>query len=46
MYPRHMLPILLETLQDTPRFQRGIVLYAGREVVSFGSELWAVPLSV
>ncbi|HQV21913.1 MAG: ATP-binding protein [Moraxellaceae bacterium] len=38
----------LKHLQDTEttRFQRGIVLYAGRELVSFGSGLWAVPLSV
>jgi len=27
-------------------FQRGIVLYAGREVVPFGDKLWAVPLSL
>lgn len=27
-------------------FQRGIVLYAGREVVPFGENLWAIPLSV
>lgn len=27
-------------------FQHGIVLYAGREVVPFGENLWAVPLSV
>jgi predicted AAA+ superfamily ATPase len=27
-------------------FQRGIVLYAGREVVPFGENLWAVPLSL
>ncbi|MSP97048.1 MAG: ATP-binding protein [Betaproteobacteria bacterium] len=27
-------------------FQRGIVLYTGREVVPFGEKLWAVPVSV
>lgn len=27
-------------------FQRGIVLYTGREVVPFGENLWAVPLSM
>ncbi|MBA3058692.1 MAG: ATP-binding protein [Gammaproteobacteria bacterium] len=27
-------------------FQRGIVLYAGRDVVPFGENLWAVPLGV
>lgn len=27
-------------------FQRGIVLYAGREVVAFGADMFAVPLSV
>jgi predicted AAA+ superfamily ATPase len=26
------------------RFHRGIVLYTGREIVSFGSNLWAVPM--
>lgn len=38
----------LRHLQETERaiFQRGIVLYAGREVVPFGENLWAVPLSV
>jgi predicted AAA+ superfamily ATPase len=38
----------LRHLQETegPIFQRGIVLYAGREVVPFGDNLWAVPLSV
>jgi predicted AAA+ superfamily ATPase len=38
----------LKHLQETEasHFQRGIVLYAGREIVSFGSALWAVPLSV
>lgn len=38
----------LRHLQETegPIFQRGIVLYAGREVVPFGPTLWAVPLSV
>ena len=35
---------LLET--EAAIFQRGIVLYAGREVVPFGEKLWAVPLSV
>jgi predicted AAA+ superfamily ATPase len=37
----------LRHLQETeaPIFQRGIVLYAGREVVPFGKDLWAVPLS-
>ena len=38
----------LRHLQETKPaiFQRGIVLYAGREVVPFGEKLWAVPLSV
>lgn len=27
-------------------FQRGIVLYGGRELVPFGDKLWAVPLSM
>jgi predicted AAA+ superfamily ATPase len=38
----------LRHLQDTESaiFQRGIVLYAGREVVPFGDKLWAMPLSV
>jgi uncharacterized protein len=38
----------LRHLQETEGaiFQRGIVLYAGREVVPFGENLWAVPLSV
>lgn len=38
----------LRHLQETQAaiFQRGIVLYAGREVVPFGENLWAVPLSV
>lgn len=35
---------LLET--EPAIFQRGIVLYAGREVVPFGEKLWAVPLSL
>ncbi len=37
----------LRHLQETESaiFQRGIVLYAGREVVPFGENLWAVPLS-
>jgi len=38
----------LRHLNDTEsaHFQRGIVLYAGREVVPFGANLWAVPLSL
>lgn len=38
----------LRHLQETEPgiFQRGIVLYAGREIVPFGERLWAVPLSV
>jgi predicted AAA+ superfamily ATPase len=38
----------LRHLQETEGavFQRGIVLYAGRELVPFGENLWAVPLSV
>ncbi len=38
----------LQHLQQTESaiFQRGIVLYAGREVVPFGANLWALPLSV
>jgi predicted AAA+ superfamily ATPase len=38
----------LRHLQETESaiFQRGIVLYAGREVVPFGDKLWAVPLSM
>ena len=38
----------LRHLQETEPaiFQRGIVLYAGRELVPFGDKLWAVPLSV
>jgi predicted AAA+ superfamily ATPase len=27
------------------RFRRGVVLYAGREAVPFGSDLWALPMS-
>ncbi|RFO96342.1 ATPase [Rhodoferax lacus] len=38
----------LRHLQETESaiFQRGIVLYAGREVLPFGDKLWAVPLSI
>jgi uncharacterized protein len=38
----------LRHLQETESaiFQRGIVLYAGRELVPFGENLWAVPLSL
>lgn len=38
----------LRHLQETEsaNFQRGIVLYAGRELVPFGKDLWAVPLSL
>lgn len=38
----------LRHLQETERaiFQRGVVLYAGRELVPFGDNLWAVPLSI
>jgi hypothetical protein len=38
----------LRHLQETEPaiFQRGIVLYAGRELLAFGDKLWAVPLSV
>ncbi len=38
----------LRHLQETETgiFQHGIVLYAGREVVPFGDNLWAVPLSI
>ena len=38
----------LRHLQETEpdKFVRGIVLYAGREVVPFGEKLFAVPLSV
>ena len=38
----------LRHLQETEVaiFQRGIVLYGGREVVPFGENLWAVPLSL
>jgi len=38
----------LRHLQETESgiFQRGFVLYAGREVVPFGDHLWAVPLSI
>lgn len=37
----------LRHLQETEgsSFQRGVVLYAGREAVPFGENLWAVPLS-
>lgn len=37
----------LRHLQETEGaiFQRGIVLYTGREVVPFGENLWAVPMS-
>jgi len=37
----------LRHLQETEadKFQRGVVLYTGREVVPFGEQLWAVPLS-
>ena len=36
----------LRHLQDTEagRFQRGIVLYGGRETVAFSKHLWAAPL--
>ena len=38
----------LRHLQETEpeRFQRGIVLYTGREYVAFGAGLYAVPMSV
>ncbi len=38
----------LRHLQETERaiFQCGVVLYAGRELVPFGDNLWAVPLSI
>lgn len=38
----------LRHLQETEAaiFQRGIVLYAGRELLPFGKGLWAVPLSM
>jgi len=38
----------LRHLQETEgsHFQQGIVLYSGREWVPFGSNLWAVPLSM
>ena len=38
----------LRHLQDTEgaRFRHGMVLYAGRELVPFAPNLWAVPLSV
>lgn len=38
----------LRHLQETEAaiFQRGVVLYGGREVVPFGKNLWAVPLSI
>lgn len=38
----------LRHLQETEpsTFQRGIVLYGGREVVPFGDRLWAVPLAM
>jgi hypothetical protein len=38
----------LRHLQETEAasFQRGVVLYAGREVVPFGEKLFAVPLSM
>ena len=38
----------LRHLQETEAaiFQHGIILYAGREVLPFGENLWAVPLSV
>lgn len=38
----------LRHLQETEpeRFQRGIVLYTGRECVAFGEGLYAVPMSV
>ena len=38
----------LKHLQETEpdRFQRGIVLYTGRETIPFGEKLFAVPMSV
>lgn len=38
----------LRHLQDTEpkRFQRGIVLYTGREVIPFGEKLFAVPMTM
>lgn len=38
----------LRHLQETEadRFQRGIVLYSGREVIPFGEKLFAVPISM
>ena len=38
----------LSHLEETESgiFQRGIVLYTGREIVPFGKDLWAMPLSV
>jgi hypothetical protein len=37
----------LRHLQDTEGtvFRRGIVFYAGRELIPFGKGLWAVPMS-
>lgn len=38
----------LRHLQETESaiFQRGVVLYSGREIIPFGENLWAIPLSV
>ncbi|MBU6224966.1 MAG: ATP-binding protein [Burkholderiales bacterium] len=38
----------LRHLQETESgiFKNGVVLYAGREVIAFGNNLWAVPLSI
>lgn len=38
----------LQHLKDTEpaRFQRGVILYCGREVVPFGGDLFAVPVSM
>ncbi|NNM58319.1 MAG: ATP-binding protein [Legionellales bacterium] len=38
----------LETLQNDlgKKFRRGIVLYQGTDLVSFGQDLWAVPLQM
>lgn len=37
----------LEALREVAgkRFHRGVLLYAGREVLPFGSEMWAVPMA-
>jgi hypothetical protein len=42
MHSRHIAPFLAEALADTPV----VVLCTGREIIPYGDELYAVPMSV